>query len=99
MYVPDRTDWRPVMIADRVGVHCALDGVVVEPDALAGELVDPRGRGVPAVAREVAPADVVAQDENEIRTLIGHVLPLPIASIQGPETDRLCALAHIVCTY
>ena len=47
--------------------------VVVEPDAFVGELVDPRRWGVPAVAGEVTPADVVAQDEYDVRLLTGHV--------------------------
>src|SRR5208282_6147471 len=45
-----------------------LDGVVVEADALAGELVYAGSRGAAPIAREVAPAGVVAQDENDVRS-------------------------------
>ena len=43
-----------------------LDVVVGEADAFTGELVDAWGRDASPVAREVTPADVVAQDEHDI---------------------------------
>jgi hypothetical protein len=47
-----------------------LDRVVVEPDPLAGQLVDPPGCGAPAVAGEITPAHVVAQNENDVRLAV-----------------------------
>ena len=63
-----------------------LDRVVGEADALAGELVDAGSRGAAPVAREVAPAGVIAQDENDVRPgWLTHDVPLsPLA--------RLCVL-------
>ncbi len=52
-----------------------LDRVVVEPDAPAGQFVNSRRRRRPAVAGEVTPADVVAQNEDDVGLVRGHLAP------------------------
>jgi hypothetical protein len=52
--------------------------VVFEADALAGELVDPKGRDAAPVTRKVAPAGIIVQNENDVwpRLFIHGMLPL-----------------------
>ncbi len=79
--VPDRTGMRPVMIAGARQVCTGgLDVIVIEADAFIGELVDARRRRCAAIHPEIAPADVIHKDEDDVG------LPLRVVRRLG----RLC---------
>src|SRR6478735_2741991 len=70
-----------------------LDVVIVEANALAGQLVNARGGYRAAVNPEIAPADVVHQDEHHVGLpLLRHVVP-PGGS--GAYESRLEASAEV----
>ena len=69
-WVPERIEKRPVMIADRLGVHCASTLKLVRRMPSAASAVDARrrraARAAAAVAAELAVAEVVREDEDDV---------------------------------